>query len=460
MKLTFLGAADTVTGSRHLLQLGEQRLLLDAGLFQGFKALRERNWMPLGGPTDELDAVLLSHAHLDHCGYLPALRRQGFKGPIYATAATRDLCNVLLRDSAHLQEEDARRANRDGSSRHDKAQPLYSVREAEATMKQFVAVPRDGRVMLGGTEVRFTPGGHLLGATSIHVRQGGRSLLFSGDVGRAGDLLMPTPQVPPVADIVMIESTYGNRLHAPEDAQARLAQILRTTLKRGGSLLLPSFAIGRAQALLLVLQRLRNAGELPLDVPIWLDSPMAEQATELTIQHARLLRISASEARSLTDRVHYVTKQAQSLKLAASLAAPRAKPAIVISASGMATGGRVLNYLETLAPQPRHHIAFPGFQAGGTRGARIVAGEREVKIRGRWVPVNAEISHLDGFSGHADADGLLQWLRATYAASARPPEQVYVVHGEPAAADALRGRIQDELGWAVRVPQHRETVEW
>lgn len=456
MNITFLGAADTVTGSRHLLTLGDQRLLLDAGLFQGFKALRERNWMPLGAPAAALDAVLLSHAHLDHCGYLPALKRQGFGGPIYATAATRDLCDVLLRDSAHLQEEDARRANREGSSRHDKALPLYSVREAEATMKQFVPLPRDGRVRLGATEVRFTPGGHLLGASSIHVSHAGRSLLFSGDIGRTGDLLMPTPQVPPAADVVLIESTYGNRLHPAEDVQARLAQILRTTFKRGGSVLLPSFAVGRAQALLLVLQRLRNAGELPLEVPIWLDSPMAETATELTVKHARLLRISTAEARSLTDRVHYVTKQAQSLKLAASLAQPRARPSIVISASGMATGGRVLNYIETLAPQARHHIAFPGFQAGGTRGARMVGGEREIKIRGRWVPVNAEISHLDGFSGHADADGLLQWLRAL----PRPPEQVYVVHGEPAAADALRSRIQDELGLRVRVPQHGETVQW
>ncbi|MCE4536607.1 MBL fold metallo-hydrolase [Pelomonas sp. P7] len=455
MKITFLGAADTVTGSRHLLTLGDQRLLLDAGLFQGFKTLRERNWMPLGAPASELDAVLLSHAHLDHCGYLPALRRQGFKGPIYATTATRDLCDVLLRDSAHLQEEDAKRANREGSSRHEKALPLYGVREAEATMAQFAPLPREGRLTLGDTQVRFTPAGHLLGATSIHVSHGGRSLLFSGDIGRVGDLLMPPPQVPPAADIVMIESTYGNRLHPAEDVQARLAQVLRTTLKRGGSVLLPSFAVGRAQALLLVLQRLRNAGELPLDVPIWLDSPMAEQATELTVKHARLLRISASEARSLTDRVRYVTKQAQSLKLAASLAAPRARPSIVISASGMATGGRVLNYIETLAPQARHHIAFPGFQAGGTRGARMVAGEREIKLRGRWVPVNAEVSHLDGFSGHADADGLMQWLRAL----PRPPEQVYVVHGEPAAADALRCRIQEELGLPVRVPQHGETVE-
>jgi metallo-beta-lactamase family protein len=372
MKLTFLGAADTVTGSRHLLTLGEQRLLLDAGLFQGYKALRERNWMPFGdptlastqaaregGPAMQLDAVLLSHAHLDHCGYLPALRRQGFKGPIYATAATRDLCDVLLRDSAHLQEEDARRANRDGSSRHDKALPLYSVREAEATLEQFAPVPRDGRLKLGATDVRFTPAGHLLGASSIHVSNGGRSLLFSGDIGRAGDLLMPAPQVPPAADVVVIESTYGNRLHPAEDAQARLAQVLRNTLKRGGSVLLPSFAVGRAQALLLLLQRLRHAGELPLDVQIWLDSPMAEQATELTLKHARLLRISANEARGLTDHVRYVTKQAQSLKLAASLAAPRARPAVVISASGMATGGRVLNYIETLAPQARQHIAFP-----------------------------------------------------------------------------------------------------
>lgn len=456
MKLTFLGAADTVTGSRHLLTLGEQRLLLDAGLFQGFKALRERNWMALGAPATQLDAVLLSHAHLDHCGYLPALRRQGFKGPIYATSATRDLCDVLLRDSAHLQEEDARRANKDGSSRHEKALPLYTVREAEATLKQFAALPRDGKLRLGATDVRFTPAGHLLGACSIHVSQAGRSLLFSGDIGRVGDLLMPVPQVPAAADIVVIESTYGNRLHPAQDAQAHLGQILRNTFKRGGSVLLPSFAVGRAQSLLLLLQRLRNAGELPLDVPIWLDSPMAEQATELTVKHARLLRISAAEARGLTDRVHYVTKQAQSLKLAASLSAPRAKPAIVISASGMATGGRVLNYIEALAPQARHHIAFPGFQAGGTRGARMVAGEREVKVRGRWVPVNAEISQLEGLSGHADADGLLQWLRAL----PRPPEQVYVVHGEPAAADALRCRIQDELGWAVRVPQHGETVAW
>ena len=395
MQLTFLGAADTVTGSRHLLTLEHQRLLLDAGLFQGFKALRERNWGPLLAPTlagtqaaprggaaglgsgpaahddapaQQLDAVLLSHAHLDHCGYLPALRRQGFRGPIYATAATRDLCDVLLRDSAHLQEEDARRANRDASSRHDKALPLYSVREAEATLQQFVPLPRDGRLQLGSTEVRFTPAGHLLGASAIHVRHAGRSLLFSGDIGRVGDLLMPVPQVPPAADVVLIESTYGNRLHPPEDVQARLAQILRATFKRGGSVLLPSFAVGRAQALLLVLQRLRNAGELPLDVPIWLDSPMAERATEITLKHARLLRISAREAQGLTDRVQYVTKQAQSLKLAASLSSPRAKPAIVISASGMATGGRVLHHLAALAPDERHHIVFPGVPGGGHAG--------------------------------------------------------------------------------------------
>lgn len=458
MKLTFLGAADTVTGSRHLLTLGEQHLLLDAGLFQGYKALRERNWGPLGAAATQLDAVLLSHAHLDHCGYLPALRRQGFRGPIYATSATRDLCEVLLKDSAHLQEEDARRANREHSTRHEKALPLYSVREAEATIKQFAALPRDGKLKLGAAEVRFTPAGHLLGASSVHVtdtRAGGRSLLFSGDIGRVNDLLMPQPQIPAAADVVLIESTYGKRLHPAEDAQARLGQVLRNTFRRGGSVLLPSFAVGRAQALLLLLQRLRRAGELPLEVPIWLDSPMAEQATELTVKHARLLRIPAADARSLTDRVHYVTKQAQSLKLAAQLAQPRARPAIVISASGMATGGRVLNYIETLAPQARHHIAFPGFQAGGTRGARMVNGEREIKIRGRWIPVNAEISHLDGLSGHADADGLMQWLRAL----PRPPQQVYVVHGEPAAADALRCRIQDELGLPVRVPQHGETVE-
>ena len=456
MKLTFLGAADSVTGSRHLLDTGSQRMLLDCGLFQGYKALRERNWAGLGAAAASIDAVLLSHAHLDHSGYVPALRGQGFKGQIFSTPATRDLCEVLLLDSAHLQEEDARRANRQGTSRHATALPLYTVNDTKKALAHFVGMPRDGRLKLGDAEIRFTPVGHLLGACAISVTTGGKTLVFSGDVGRSNDLLMPAPQPVEEADVLLIESTYGNRLHPPEDVQARLAQILRNTFKRGGSVLLPSFAVGRAQALLLVLQRLREAGDLALDVPIYLDSPMAIQATELTVKHKKLLRITASDALGLCDSVRMVIKAAESQKLATSVAAARTRPSIIISASGMATGGRVLNHIEMMAPQARHHIAFPGFQVGGSRGAKMVEGAREIKLHGHYVPVNAEISHLEGFSGHADADGLMAWLRGFKKA----PSQVYVVHGEAAASDALRSRIQDELGWSVRVPQHGEAVAW
>lgn len=452
MKLSFLGAADCVTGSRHLLDTGEHRLLLDCGMFQGYKALRERNWAAFGAAPHTIDALLLSHAHLDHSGYIPALIRQGFKGPIYASAATRDLCEVLLKDSAHLQEEDARRANRYGSSRHPKALPLYTLTNAKKALSHFIGLPRNGRLKLGEAEIAFTPVGHLLGACAISVRTQGMTLVFSGDLGRDNDLLTPPPQQIYEADVLLIESTYGNRLHPAEDVQQRLGQIIRNTLKRRGTVLLPSFAVGRAQALLLVLQRLRRAGEIPWELPIFLDSPMATEATEVTLRHKKLLRVSSAEMANLADGVKVVAKQAESLRTA--ILAAR-KSAVVVSASGMATGGRVLNYLKTLAPDARHHICFPGFQVGGTRGAKMVAGAREIKMYGEFIPVNAEVSQLSGFSGHADADALMDWMRGFQ----KPPSQVFVVHGEAEASDALRSRIQDELGWHVRVPQHGETVE-
>ena len=451
MKLTFLGAADAVTGSRHLLDIGQQRLLLDCGLFQGYKVLRERNWAGLGVPPQSIDAVLLSHAHLDHSGYIPALVSHGFKGQIYSTPATRALCEVLLLDSAKLQEEDAKRANRFHTSRHETALPLYSSRDAKKALAHFVGLPRDGRLKLAKTEIRFTPVGHLLGASAISVTAEGKTLVFSGDVGRDNDLLMPPPQQLDSADVLLIESTYGNRLHPAEDVQARLGQIIRNTIRRGGSVLLPSFAVGRAQALLLVLQRLKAAGELPQNLPIILDSPMATQATDIIVKYQKLLRISLREAATLCQDVQLISKPAESLKAANRV---MNRPSVIISASGMATGGRVLNYLKTLAPGERNHIVFPGFQVGGSRGAKIIAGAREVKMHGAYVPVNAEVSHLEGFSGHADADGLMAWLRGFKKA----PEQVFVVHGEPEASDALRCRIQDELGWRVRVPQHGECV--
>ena len=451
MQISFLGAADAVTGSRHLVDAAGARILLDCGLFQGFKTLRERNWAPFGVEPASIDAVVLSHAHLDHCGYLPALVTQGFKGRIYASPGTIDLCEVILLDSAHLQEEDARRANRVGSSRHTPARPLYTVADAKRALARMVPLAPGRSTTVGTVRVSLTPVGHLLGACAVGLHAGGTTLVFSGDLGRSNDLLMPPPQRVPHADVLLVESTYGDRLHPHEDFQARLGAIVRATVGRGGSVLMPSFAVGRAQALLLVLQRLKDAGAIPPELPIYLDSPMAQKATTLYQRYAKLLRVRPREIATLCDGVTIVAKAADSARLMRSR-----WPGVIISASGMATGGRVLHHLQAMAPHERHHIVFPGFQVAGTRGAKLVEGAREVKIFGEYVPVRAAVSHLEGFSGHADADELMQWMRGFEAA----PAQTYVVHGDPHAADALRTRVQDELGWRVRVPGHLEQAEF
>lgn len=448
MKISFLGGADTVTGSRHLVELGGRHILLDCGLFQGFKVLRERNWAAFPVPVKELDAVVLSHAHLDHSGYLPSLVKQGYTGPVYASVATRDLCEVLLLDSAKLQEEDARRANKYGYSKHAKALALYTVADAKRAIAKITPIPPGREVLVGSVRISLTPIGHLLGASAVSLRTGGESLVFSGDVGRDDDVLMPPPRHVSQADVLIVESTYGNRNHPPNDADARLGQIIRDTVSRGGRVLLPSFAVGRAQALLHSLQDLRAAGQIPRDMPIYLDSPMAIQATALYQRHRRLMRITSREASGLSDGVTMVTTPQQSERLTRA-----GYPCVIISASGMATGGRVLHHLKAMAPNPRNHIAFPGFQVAGTRGGKLVGGASEVKIHGEYVPVKAEVSQIEGFSGHADANGLMAWMRGF----ATAPRQTFVVHGEPEAADTLRLRIKDELAWAVQVPEHLST---
>jgi metallo-beta-lactamase family protein len=450
LQVSFHGAVDTVTGSRHLVHIGSRRILLDCGLFQGFKVHRERNWAPPAAELLQADAVVLSHAHLDHSGWLPVLVKHGWHGPVYASAATRDLAEVLLLDSAHLQEEDARRANRYGYSRHAKALPLYTTRDAQRAIARIVPLAPGRDALCGAVRIAFTPVGHLLGACAVTLTHGGERLVFSGDLGRSHDLLMPAPQPLPDADVLLVESTYGNRAHPRDDAAARLAQIIGDTVQRGGSVLLPAFAVGRAQALMLVLQRLKAAGAIPAELPVYLDSPMAVQATALYHKHRRLLRVDAREAEHLADGVHMVGDARQSMRLVRSR-----WPSVIISASGMATGGRVLHHLKAMAPVAKHHIVFAGFQVGGSRGARLVGGASEIKIHGEYVPVRAQVSQLDGFSGHADADELMAWLRA----ARQPPRQTFVVHGEPDASDALRMRIKDELGWKVRVPQHGETAE-
>jgi metallo-beta-lactamase family protein len=456
MKIHFLGAADGVTGSRHLVTTAGARVLLDCGMFQGYKLHRERNWAP-PGPLRDVDAIVISHAHLDHSGWLPALVRHGWRGPVYASPGTIALLKVLLLDAAHLQEEDARRANRYGYSRHEKALPLYTRADALRALALLVPVAPGREFSPDGALARhtltLTPVGHLLGACAVTLREPGRSgrrLVFSGDLGRQHDLLMPPPEPIERADTLLVESTYGNRDHEPEDVEARLEDIIQRTVRGGGSVLMPTFAVGRAQALLLVLQRLKRAGRIPQRMPIVLDSPMAIEATELYRRHAALLRIGRAEALALADGVKIVTTGAQSQRLALSRV-----PAVVLSASGMATGGRVLHHLKALLPDPRHHVVFAGFQVGGSRGARLVGGEREVKIHGEMVPVRATISQLSGLSGHADRSELLAWMGRFR----RAPEQTFVVHGEPTAADTLRYEIQNRLGWRVRQPQHGEEVE-
>ena len=478
MKISFLGAADGVTGSRHLVDTGAHTLLLDCGLFQGWKLHRERNWQPAGRLL-QAHAVLLSHAHLDHSGWLPALVAQGWRGPVLATPATCELAAVLLRDSAHLQEEDARRANRYGTSRHHPARPLYTRSDAERTIALFKPVAsgrphalssllapatkrsprapeRAHAVDAGEAQITLTPAGHLLGACSITLAAGGRQLLYSGDLGRGGDLLMPRPQVPALhgaLDVLLLESTYGNRLHPTDDPAQRLAEVINRTVGRGGSVVLPAFAVGRAQALLLLLQRLKLRGAIPGSLPIYLDSPMAEQATALYLRHGAQLRVPRRERETLCDGLRLVPTMAQSARLSARLAG-RGFPALVISASGMATGGRVLHHLKAVLPDPRHAVVLAGFQVGGTRGARLLAGERTLRIHGEDVAVRAEVAQIEGMSGHADADELLAWV----AALPQRPRQTYVVHGEPDAADTLRARLQQQLGLAARVPGFAETV--
>ena len=450
MNLTSYGGADGVTGSKHLIEFAGSRILLDCGLFQGLKLQRERNWLPIPFDVASLDAVVLSHAHLDHSGYLPVLVKHGYRGPVYASTATRDLADVLLRDSAHLQEEDARRANRDGSSRHDKALPLYTGADAVRAVRCITPLAAGSSAKIGNIAVSLTPVGHLLGANAVTLAAGRERIAFSGDLGRDHDLLLPPPEHIQRADVLLIEATYGNRRHPQEDVQALLGDIIRRTVQRGGSVLLPSCAVGRARALLLVLQRLKRAGDIPPSLPIFLDSPMAIAATEVTLRHRKLLRLPKREIDGLTDGVRFIETGAQSQRLTRSR-----YPAVIISASGMATGGRVLHHLAAMAPDARHHIAFPGFQVAGTRGARLVAGEREVKIFGKMVPVRAEVSHLEGFSGHADADELMQWLRGLE----RAPRQTFVVHGDPVATDALRFRIGNELGWKASVAPHAQTLD-
>ncbi len=449
MKLSFFGAAGTVTGSRFLLEHRGTRLLVDCGLFQGLKNVRQRNWQPFPVAPASLDGAVLTHAHIDHSGFLPVLTREGFGGPIRCTPATLELLELLLPDSAHLQEEDAKFANREGYSSHRPALPLYTDEDARAALAQLHQIDFDEPWSVGPFSVRLAPAGHLLGAGGVTVSADGETVHFSGDLGRPDDLVVFAPEPPPAADWLVVESTYGDRNHSDRDPLAALVRAIAPALARGGVVLIPAFTVGRAQAMLYCLWRLLAEGRLP-EVPIFLDSPMATDATEIYRRHARLHRLDRATADAAFCLPTFVKAAADSKEVSASRG-----PMIVISASGMATGGRVLHHLVAFAPRPETLILLPGYQAPGTRGASLVAGAETLRIHGRTVPVRAEVVQLDVFSAHADQGDLLAWL----AQRPRDPHRVFLVHGEPEPADTLRREIAARQGLSVHVAEHLETVE-
>ncbi|MEK4033906.1 MBL fold metallo-hydrolase [Methylocystis sp. IM3] len=443
MQIHFLGAAGTVTGSRYLLESKDTRILVDCGLFQGLKNLRLRNWAPFPVKPKGISAVLLTHAHLDHSGYLPALVRDGFDGPVYCSKATRELCKILLADSARLQEQDAEYANRRGFSKHHPALPLYDSQDARRAIRAFSSLSfGDSHELREGPVIRLHRAGHILGAASLEVNWKGRRIVFSGDLGRYDDPLNVDPEPIDGAHYIVVESTYGDRLHDPRDPKDAIARVIERTIQRGGTVIIPAFAVGRAQLLLYYLEQLKASGRLA-DVPVYLNSPMAAEASELFLRHRDDQKLSDDERRRACAVAKYVDTVEGSKALNED-----ETPKVIISASGMATGGRVLHHLKKFAPDPRNTILFSGFQAAGTRGAALVSGAQTIKIHGEYVQVRAEVENLTMLSAHADADGIMRWLRNFK----QTPRMTFVTHGEPTAADTLRRRIQDELGWPTKAP--------
>jgi len=449
MELQFLGATGTVTGSKYLLRTGASTFLVDCGLFQGYKELRLRNWAPLPVPPASIDAVVLTHAHLDHSGYLPLLARQGFRGPVFCTPATLELCRLLLTDSGHLLEEEAEYLNRHRLSKHAPALPLYTREDALHCLKLFKPVEFGSSWQPArGVNARLSASGHMPGSSFVHVDDGNRSVLFSGDIGRPRDLVLKAPARMDGADYLVVESTYGDRLHERADVMRQLTDVISRTAARGGVVVIPAFAVGRAQTLLYCIHLLKASRAIQ-DLPVYLNSPMAASATQVFRHHVNELRITPAEYEAMAGGVQIVETPEQS-----QLLNTRRGPMIIIAASGMATGGRVVHHLKAFAPDQRNTILFAGYQAGGTRGATIAGGASTVRIHGQDIPVRAEVAMLDTLSAHADGAEIVQWLHGFTSA----PRRTFITHGEPAAADALRQRIEHDLHWSCHVPYYLESV--
>lgn len=450
MKLTFLGATGTVTGSKYLLNTGSYRVMVDCGLFQGLKQLRLKNWANLPINPKDVDAVVLTHAHIDHTGYLPLFVKNGFSGKVYCTEATRDLCKILLPDSAHLQEEEAEYANRRGFSKHHPALPLYTKADAFKALEMLVAVPFDQDVNIGDDlTLRFYPNGHILGSAFARIHNKKTSVLFSGDIGRSNNILMKAPVQVKQADYLLLESTYGNRLHERDDPMLKLATIINKTVTRKGVVLIPVFAVGRAQELLYYIHLLKASGAIADNIPVYLNSPMAVDATAIFTKHRGEHRLSKEECAALNRTAHIINSVEESRALNQMKG-----PMIILSASGMASGGRVVHHLKAFAPKSNNTILFAGFQAAGTRGAALVDGVKEIKIHGEYVPVRARVEIISNLSAHADYLEIIDWLRGFESA----PRKTFIIHGEPLAADAMRLHVEEQLHWRTEVPDYLETV--
>lgn len=459
--LQFLGAAQTVTGSKYVLDVKGSRVMIDCGLFQGLKELRSRNWNALEVNPASITWVLLTHGHIDHSGYLPRLVRDGFKGRIYATTATADLLKILLPDSARLQEEDAEYANRKGFSRHHPALPLYTEQDAIAALKLIHRISYEENVSLNKfINARFIPAGHILGSSFIEVQvtepdHAPLKIVFSGDLGRYDEPILNDPSPENEADYLLIESTYGDRLHDHANPKDRLAEIINETAQRGGKIIIPAFAVGRTQLLVYYLRELEDEERIPV-LPVVVDSPMGVEATRLYSRHHEdhdfdMQRVENLQRNPLATRNFSLVQGRNGSKALNQ----QQGPAIIISASGMATGGRVLHHLAHWLPDPSSSVIFAGYQAEGTRGRRLQDGEKVVKIHGEMVPVRAHVESISSLSAHADAGEIMRWLQGFK----RPPRKTFVVHGEIGSATTLRDRIARELGWDVVVPVYKQVVE-
>lgn len=451
IKLTFLGAAGTVTGSKYLLELSGKKVMVDCGLFQGLKELRLLNWeAPIFDPS-KVDAILLTHGHMDHTGYLPRLVRLGFRGKIYGTDLTLKIAEIILKDSAKIQEEEAERANKEGYSKHKPALPLYTVEDVDKTVKLFVEVKEGEEVDVEGIlRARFEYNGHILGSTFIEIEALGRKLVFSGDIGREKDMLLYAPKKPAKADLLLIESTYGGRIHPQEEnLMPELAAIVNQTINKGGSLFIPSFAVERTQLLMLMLWTLLKEKQIP-QVPMIMDSPMGSDVLDLFRRSKQWHKLSDEDCQAVCSQFRIVSNYRETLKIRADNS-----PKIVIAGSGMMTGGRILSYLEEHGPHAEDTLLFVGFQAPGTRGYRVLNGEKSLKMYGKWIPMKMQIRQLEGLSAHADQGELIRWLSAL----AEAPEQMFLVHGEPDQSMALQSKLMEVKGWSSDRPQLFDTAE-